>query len=140
MAVRGEILAAELVARGRLPSTPEEWLGLLAAIGVMVATYVLVQIWAGRSVAKELDALEARLAAESSQFRSRWPAQLLWQAPYAELEAEAERSWRMVFVLEQRRDLGHRSRGGDFDAQIAAVRSWITTVVNAMNVVASRGR
>ncbi|MGA5543835.1 hypothetical protein ACPCIR_18440 [Mycobacterium sp. NPDC051198] len=138
--MRGDVLAAELVARGRLPSTPDEWLGLLAAIGVMVATYVLVQIWAGRSTAKELDVLEARLVAESSQFRSQWPAQLLWQAPYAELEAEAERSWRMVFALEQRRDLARRSRGGDIDTQIAAVRSWITTVVNAMNVVASRGR
>ncbi|MBN3512367.1 hypothetical protein JYB55_26425 [Mycolicibacterium septicum] len=133
-------MAVEFVARGRLPSTPEEWLGLSAAIGVMVATYVLVQIWAGRSVAKELDALEARLVAESSQFKTRWPAQLLWQAPYAELEAEAERSWRMVFVLEQRRDLARRSRGGDFDTKIAAVRGWITTVVNAMNVVACRGR
>ncbi|UNC00471.1 hypothetical protein H5U98_03210 [Mycolicibacterium boenickei] len=138
--MRGDEAAMEFVARGRLPSTPEEWLGLLAAIGVMGATYVLVQIWAGRSVAKELDALEARLVAESSQFRNRWPAQLLWQAPYAELEAEAERSWRIVFVLGQRRDLARRGRGGDFDTQIAAVRSWITTVVNAMNVVASRGR
>ncbi|WP_157561043.1 hypothetical protein [Mycobacterium sp. E802] len=42
--MRGDILAAEFVARGRLPSTKEEWLGLLAAIGVMIATYVLVQV------------------------------------------------------------------------------------------------
>lgn len=135
-------MAVEFVARGTLPSTPEEWLGLLAAIGVMIATYVLVQVWAGRSAAKELDALEARFVAESAQFKSRWPAQLLWQAPYLELEAEAERSWRVVFVLEQRRDLSRRGRGrgGDIDTQIAAVRSWITTVINAMNNAASRGR
>lgn len=133
-------MAVEFVARGTLPSTPEEWLGLLAAIGVMIATYVLVQFWAGRSVSKELDALEARFVTESAQFRTRWPAQLLWQAPYVELEAEAERSWRMIFVLEQRRDLARRGRGGDFDNQIAAARSWITAVVTAMNVVASRGR
>lgn len=129
----------EFVARGRLPSTPGEWLGLLAAIGVMVATYVLVQFWAGRSASKELDALEERFAGDSAQFRSRWPAQLLWQAPFAELEAEAERCWRLVFVLEKRRDLARRGRGGEFDTRIASVRSWITTVVNAMNV-ASRGR
>ncbi|CDP85918.1 MULTISPECIES: hypothetical protein [Mycolicibacterium] len=133
-------MAVEFVARGSLPSTAEEWLGLLAAIGVMIATYVLVQVWAGRSAAKELDALEARFVAESAQFKSRWPAQVLWQAPYLELEAEAERSWRVVFVLERRRDLARRGRVGDFDAQIAAVRSWITTVVNAMNNAASRGR
>lgn len=134
------MLAAEFVARGSLPSTTEEWLGLLAAIGVMVATYVLVQVWAGRSAAKELDALESRFAGDSAQFRSRWPAQLLWQAPYAELEAEAERSWRLVFVLERRRNLARRSRSGEFDTRIAAVRSWITTVVNAMNAASSRGR
>lgn len=133
-------MAVEFVARGHLPSTTAEWLGLLAAIGVMIGTYVLVQLWAGRSATKELDALEDRFAGDSAQFRIRWPAQLLWQAPYSELEKEAERCWRLVFVLERRRDLAHRGRADDVDTQIAAVRSWITTVVNAMNVVASRGR
>lgn len=138
--MQGDALAVEFVARGRLPSTAGEWLGLLAAFAVMGTTLLLVRFWAGRSASKRLDAQEARFTAESTQFRSCWPVQLLWQAPYAELEAEAQRCWRLVFVLEQQRHVAGRGRGGDVDAEITAVRGWITTVVNAMNAAVSRGR
>ncbi|MCV7362544.1 hypothetical protein [Mycolicibacterium neworleansense] len=138
--MRGDKLAAEFVARGRLPSTKEEWLGLLALFAVVGVTLGLLNLYAGFSASKRFRAQEEAFMVESARFRSRWPAQLLWQAPYEELEAEAERCWRHVFVLERRRDLMRRGRGGDFDTQIGAVRSWITTVVNAMNVVVSRGR
>lgn len=133
--MHGDTLAAEFIARGRLPSTAGEWLGLLAAFAVMGTTLLLVRFWVVRRASNRLDAQEARFTTESAQFRSRWPVQLLWQAPYAELETEAQRCWRLVFVLEQRRDAAGRARRGDIDAQITAVRGWFTTVVNAMNAV-----
>lgn len=138
--MRGDILAVEFVARGRLPSTPGEWLGVLAFFAVIGTTFVLMQFWAGRRASTQLAAQEARLTTESAQFRSRWPAQQLWQAPYAELEAEAERCWRIIFVLERRQGIARRLQGSDVGAQIVALRGWITTVVNAMHAVASRAR
>ncbi|MGW4096310.1 hypothetical protein [Mycobacterium sp. NPDC004974] len=138
--MRGDTLAAEFVARGRLPSTPGEWFGVLTFFAVIGTTFALMHFWVGRRGSARLGAQEARLRSESAQFRSQWPAQQLWQAPYADLEAEAERCWRIIFVLEQRRDSDGGGRRGDFDAQIAALRGWITTVVNAMNAVTSRAR
>lgn len=126
----------EFVARGDVPTTKEEWLGILVAVVMVGTTVKLVGFWADRRTSGELNAVEARLTAESVQFRSRWPVQWLWHAPYAELEAEAQRCWRMVFVLETRRGLARRGHESDFDAQIASVRGWITTVVDAMNAVA----
>lgn len=140
MDVQGDKLAVELAARGYVPTTKGEWLGLLAACALVGTTFVLVRIWAVRRKSKQLDVQEAQFAADSARFKARWPAQLLRQAPYAELEAEAERSWRVVFIMERRRDTARRRRRAEVDAQIAALRGWITTLVNAMNVVASRGR
>lgn len=136
--VQGDTLAVEFVARGDVPTTKEEWLGILVVVVMVSTTMKLVGFWIDRRTSSGLDALEARLTAESVHFRSRWPGQLLRQAPYAELEAEAERCWRMVFVLETRRGLTRRGNDGDSGAQIAAIRGWITTVVNAMNAVARR--
>ncbi len=137
--MQGEALAVEFVARGNLPNTKEEWFGILVAVVIVVTTVKSTGFWAKRRTSNQLDAEEARLTAESAQFRSRWPRQRLWQVPYEELEAEAERCWRIVFVLETRRGLARRGQDGDVGAKIAAVRGWITTVVNAMNTVASQG-
>ncbi|WP_160110880.1 hypothetical protein [Mycolicibacterium houstonense] len=136
--MQGDTLAVEFVARGDIPTTKEEWLGILVAVVMVWTTVKLVGFWVDRRESSQLDAEEARLTAESAQFRSRWPVQWLWQVPYAELEAEAERCWRIVFVLEKRRGRAREGQDVGLAAQIAAVRAWISTVVNAMNAVARR--
>lgn len=82
-------------------------------------------------------AYESRLLRESEDFRNKWPAERLGQAPYLELEREAERCWQLALLIEERTALG-----GDQDApgQLAAARSRAGALAGALNNASANGQ
>ena len=121
------------------PDTPEEALARVVAIAILAAVVVPIACWiwwwfnTNRPNASRL-----RLEKESAEFRARWPGDQLGRAPYGELDAEAQRCWLLILLLEERKLDANGAVEPSKD--IAAVRYWIDSVVAALNTAAARDR
>jgi hypothetical protein len=129
------VVFADAVLAARGPTTSEEWLGAGIVLGSLVLVLAVLFPWALRRFDRQRDADCARLAAESAAFRTQWPADRVWQAPYLDVEAELVRSWRLVLLLENRNE---KRQSAELHARIAAVRGWIATLLGPLNAAAAR--
>lgn len=132
------VFAHHLLAARGLPTTAEEWMGAAVVLGALAAALLVLVPWLIRRSAKESEAGRARLAHESAAFRARWPGEAVWHAPYGELEAEVQRCWQLVLLLEAEHAKQRGSTAAGLAAQLAAVRGWITTTLGPLNSAAAR--
>lgn len=119
------------------PDTPEE--ALVRALGVaMLFAVIILATWWNLWWFNENrpNAYRRRLEKESAAFRTRWPGERFADAPYLELDQEAQRCWLLVLLLEGSNRSSDHSELAFKD--IAAVRHWMSTVVAAMNAAADR--
>jgi hypothetical protein len=77
------------------------------------------------------------LMTESAEFVARWPRERLTYAPHTELMAEAERSRRVISLLERRANARNADKHS-INNQMTAANYWLATVRAAMNVAAER--
>ena len=128
--------AAVLAARS-WPDTPEEYLASSIAVLCLVSFGALAMFGFARFMTAWRKSYESRLVKESQEFRTRWPSDRLRHAPYLELEAEAERSWQVALLLEDR-----AASGGDREAcgRSVAARDWASSLADVLNGAAGRGQ
>ena len=120
------------------PDTPEEYLSSSIGLLIFVGTLALSGFCFLQFMKAWRRAYEARLIRESREFRARWPREQLGQAPYVELEAEIERSWQLVQLLEARAVWANGGREALGDS--AAVRGWASSLAGLLNTAALRER
>jgi hypothetical protein len=113
------------------PDTTEEYLSSGITVLTLVAFMALSMFSLRQFMIVWRNGYITRLTRESQEFRAQWPADRLGHAPFLELEAEVERCWQLVLVLEER-----AAETGDRSAldQSAAVRSWIGSLAKALPV------
>lgn len=129
----------EAVAAARSwPDTPEEYLSSAIAVLCLVGFGGLAMFCVFRFMTAWRKSYETRLVTESEQFRTRWPADRLWHAPYAELEAEAERCWQLVFLIEERAGSGDRSNAAL--GRSNEMRGRASSLADVLNYAARSGR
>lgn len=124
LAVRGDVTAAEAIA-GIIMVV---FLVAVSGSAWLVSVPLLTKSWRG---------YESRLLGETQEFRAKWPAERLLEAPSVELQAELERCWQLVLAMELRMTSRDST---DINDQIASLRGWIRSVADALNVVLASGR
>lgn len=120
------------------PNTPEEYLASSIAVLCLVSFGALAMFGFARFMAAWRKSYESRLVKESQEFRTRWPSDRLRQAPYPELEAEAERCWQLALLIEER--AGSGDRGNAALGRSIAMRAHASSLADALNVAAGSGQ
>jgi hypothetical protein len=114
-------------------NSPGGWLLFVSlCVAFLVLKYAVNRFFAKRQ-ATQLDTLMT----ESAEFVARWPRERLTYAPHTELMAEAERSRRVISLL-QRRANARNADKQSINNQMTAANYWLATVHAAMNVAAER--
>lgn len=132
VSVPGAVLAAR-----SWPDTPEEYLSSSIAVLCLVGFGALAMFCFFRFMTAWRKSYESRLVSESEHFRTRWPADRLWHAPYPELEAEAERCWQLALLSEER--AGSGDRGNAALGRSIAMRAQASSLADALNFAAGSG-
>ncbi|WP_163796581.1 hypothetical protein [Mycolicibacterium sediminis] len=130
--------ATPLASSRRMPSTPAEWLAAGIILVVMVVVIAVLARWMNRRFDEQSEAGVAWQTQASAVFRARWPGDRVWQAGYAELEAEVQGCWQLVLTLESRNAERQGPTAAEGDRQINAVRAYISTLLGPLNAAAAR--
>ncbi|TMS51340.1 hypothetical protein [Mycobacterium sp. DBP42] len=120
------------------PDTPEEYLSSAIAVLCLIGFGALAMFCVFRFMAAWRKSYASRLARESEQFRTRWPADRLRNAPYPELAAEAQRCWQLALLIEER--AGSGDRGNAALARAIAMRGQASSLADALNYAAGSGQ
>lgn len=132
VSVREAVLAAR-----SWPNTPEEYLSSAIAVLCLIGFGALAMFCFSRFMTAWRKSYESRLVRESEQFRTRWPADRLRDAPYSELEAEAKRCWQLALLIEER--AGSGARGNEALGRSIAMRTQASSLADALNIAAGSG-
>lgn len=126
------------------PDSPEEALANLIAlvcavvIGAGLVGLVGCFLW-WWCFTNRPNAYRRRLKRGSAEFRTRWPQEQLGHAPYIELSKEAQRSWTLIFMLEDLENSKDQPPGvRPLSPEISALHNWLDAVVAALNSAADR--
>ncbi|WP_441962903.1 hypothetical protein [Mycolicibacterium houstonense] len=118
----------------------------------LVLSAVFVAVFIGIAMlpstkADRVDAERARLFVQSEAFWGRWPHNRLYEAPYAELAAEATRCARLIEIFQETLSYGKRPDPGAFRGMydeagrsLPAYQHLLNSVHTAMNYAISQGR
>ncbi|OLP00874.1 hypothetical protein BVU76_18220 [Mycolicibacterium porcinum] len=132
-------------------SNPPVSFTALVVIGVVISVVLLAMaivamLWPS-TAADQLDVERARLYTHSEAFWGRWPNNRLFEAPYAELAAEATRCARLIEIFQEKLSSGERPERGPFrgmydeaSRNLPMYQSMLATVHSAMNYAISQGR
>ena len=139
MAMTATVTAATPLALSRrMPSTPAEWLAAGIILVALVVTILILSRWVMRRFDEQSEAGVAWQTQASATFRARWPGDRVWQAGYAELEAEVQGCWQLVLTLESRNTKRQGVEAAEGDRQINAIRAYIATLLGPLNAAAAR--
>ncbi len=118
-------------------------LGLSAVLGAINVVAGLLP----STAADRLDAERARLYTHSEAFWARWPNNRVFEAPYADLAAEATRCGRLVEIFQEKLSSNKRPEPGPFRGiydeahrHLPVYQHMLGTVRAAMNYAVSQGR
>ena len=114
-------------------NSPGGWL-LFASLCVAL---LVLRFTISRFIAKRQATQLNTLMRESAEFAARWPAERLTYAPHAELMAEADRSRKVVSLLQRRANARNVDKQA-INNQMTAINHWLATVHAAINVAAER--
>lgn len=117
---------------GQLPHSASGWLLTCISFVTVFALGAGLAYAARRLLTKRSAELDV-LMNQSAAFYSRWPEQQLSAAPRSEMMAEADRSQRIVDLL-QRRAVTSKADSRYLQGPIAGVKAWITLLHKTMGV------